>query len=252
MAVRDNAHFVADIAREHGSFGKFLAQWPAGDQVGLLELLAKRGARLGGRTGQYFLRFIGKDGFVTSTDVVACLRDAGLDISENPTSKRDLGEDPGRSSTPGRRRPACRSRTSRASAPCRSARTTTPRRCAWTNDRASSSWKARSTTRVDDKPYRLALAGHLLQLKPISVPARGGCWNIKSINPPCFIRDNSLALEIKKLQSRYILAHIAYHQFGIVAATGNMKYNIRGCAVAREKSTHLIWYCFLLQEDRLI
>jgi 3-methyladenine DNA glycosylase Tag len=89
-AVRDNARFVVDIASEHGSFGKFLAQWPAGDQIGLLELLAKRGARLGGRTGQYFLRFVGKDGFVMSSDVVACLRDAGLDIAENPTSKRDL------------------------------------------------------------------------------------------------------------------------------------------------------------------
>ncbi len=89
-AVRENVRFVADIAREHGSFGKFLAQWPLDDQVGLLELLAKRGARLGGRTGQYFLRFIGKDGFVMSTDVVACLRDAGLDIAPNPTSKKDL------------------------------------------------------------------------------------------------------------------------------------------------------------------
>ena len=84
------ARFVADIAREHGSFGKFLAQWPVSDQVGLLDLLGKRGARLGGRSGQYFLRFIGKDCFVTSADAVACLRDAGLDISESPTSKKDL------------------------------------------------------------------------------------------------------------------------------------------------------------------
>src|SRR5262245_4536158 len=90
MAVRANAGFVADIAGEHGSFGRFLAEWPADDQVGLLELLAKRGARLGGRSGQYFLRFIGKDCFVTSTDVVACLRDAGLDIAESPSSKKDL------------------------------------------------------------------------------------------------------------------------------------------------------------------
>ena len=89
-AVRENARFVADIAREHGSFGKFLSEWPAGDQIGLLELFAKRGSRLGGRTGQYFLRFIGKDCFITSVDAVACLRDAGLDISENPTSKKDL------------------------------------------------------------------------------------------------------------------------------------------------------------------
>ncbi|HWE16878.1 MAG TPA: DNA-3-methyladenine glycosylase I [Hyphomicrobiaceae bacterium] len=90
MAVRTNARFVADIAVEHGSFGKFLAHWSAEDQVGLLDLLAKRGARLGGHTGQYFLRFIGRDSFVTSTDVVACLRDAGLDISEKPSSRKDM------------------------------------------------------------------------------------------------------------------------------------------------------------------
>lgn len=90
LAVRDNAKFIGEIAREHGSFGKFLADWPASDQVGLLDLLAKRGARLGGGSGQYFLRFIGKDSFVLSTDVVACLREAGLDIPEHPTSKKDL------------------------------------------------------------------------------------------------------------------------------------------------------------------
>ena len=37
-SVRDNARFVSDIAAEHGSFGKFLAAWPADDQVGLLDL----------------------------------------------------------------------------------------------------------------------------------------------------------------------------------------------------------------------
>ena len=90
MAVRANARFVTDIAAAHGSFGKLLAEWPADDEVGLLELLAKRGARLGGHTGQYVLRFIGRDGFITSRDVVACLRDAGLDIAEKPSSKKDL------------------------------------------------------------------------------------------------------------------------------------------------------------------
>jgi len=90
MAVRQNAAFIDEIAREHGSFAKFLAGWPANDQIGLLDLLAKKGARLGGGTGQYFLRFIGKDSFVLSKDVVLCLRDAGLDIAESPTSKKDL------------------------------------------------------------------------------------------------------------------------------------------------------------------
>ena len=90
MAVRVNAQFISDVAKEQGSFGKFLAAWPPADQVSLLDVLAKQGARLGGRTGQFFLRFVGKDCFVLSMDVVACLRDAGLDISENPSSKRDL------------------------------------------------------------------------------------------------------------------------------------------------------------------
>jgi len=90
MSVEKNARFITDIAAEHGSFGRFLAEWPASDQVGLLDLLAKRGARLGGNTGQYLLRFLGKDGFMLSQDVVLCLRDAGLEIAAAPTSKKDL------------------------------------------------------------------------------------------------------------------------------------------------------------------
>jgi 3-methyladenine DNA glycosylase Tag len=92
MSVRANAAFVRDVAREHGSFGKLLAKWPASDEIGLLDLLAKRGSRLGGNTGQMLLRFLGWDGFVTSRDVVACLRDAGLDIAETVTAKRDLAK----------------------------------------------------------------------------------------------------------------------------------------------------------------
>jgi 3-methyladenine DNA glycosylase Tag len=91
-SVRENAAFVQDISKEHGSFGKFLASWPSSDQIGLLDLLAKRGSRLGGNTGQMFLRFVGWDGFVTSQDVVACLRDAGLDIAPEVKSKGDLAK----------------------------------------------------------------------------------------------------------------------------------------------------------------
>lgn len=92
MSVRDNAHFIQTIAKEHGSFGKFLSKWPASDEIGLLDLLSKRGSRLGGNTGQMFLRFVGWDGFVTSKDVVACLRDAGIDIAEEVKSKGDLAK----------------------------------------------------------------------------------------------------------------------------------------------------------------
>jgi 3-methyladenine DNA glycosylase Tag len=92
LSVRENAAFVQAIANEHGSFGRFLANWPSSDEVGLLELLAKRGSRLGGNTGQMFLRFVGFDGFVTSQDVVACLREAGLDIGPEAKSKSDLAK----------------------------------------------------------------------------------------------------------------------------------------------------------------
>ncbi len=90
LAVRANARFVADIAREHGSFGRFVAGWPADDQVGLLEVLGKRGSRLGGMTGQYLLRFLGRDGWMSSRDVVACLRDCGLEIGDGAISRREL------------------------------------------------------------------------------------------------------------------------------------------------------------------
>ncbi|PJZ77343.1 DNA-3-methyladenine glycosylase I [Leptospira neocaledonica] len=89
-SVRKNAQFVVDIAREHGSFGKFLADWPIQDQIGLLDFLSKHGSRLGGNTGQYFLRFIGRDSFILSSDVILCLRDIGLSLSSTGKSKKDL------------------------------------------------------------------------------------------------------------------------------------------------------------------
>ncbi len=90
LSVRANARFVADVAKAHGSFGRLLAEWPSSDEIGLLEKLSREGSRLGGATGQMFLRFVGWDGFVTSRDVVACLRDAGLDLPDEVKSRRDL------------------------------------------------------------------------------------------------------------------------------------------------------------------
>ncbi len=89
-SVKENAAFVERISREHGGFGRFLAAWPADDQVGLMAWLGKNGSRLGGNTGQYFLRWIGWDTFILSADMTAALRDAGLDIAEQPSSKKDL------------------------------------------------------------------------------------------------------------------------------------------------------------------
>lgn len=89
-SVRENAQFIEDISMNYGTFSTFIAGWPESDLIGLFELLKKRGSRLGGLTGQRFLRNVGKDTFILTKDVVACLKSSGLDIKDSPTSKREL------------------------------------------------------------------------------------------------------------------------------------------------------------------
>ena len=89
QSVRGNAQFLCDLADEHGSAGKFFADWPMSDQIGLLDIMKKRGSRLGGNTGQVVLRWMGKDGFIMSGDVVKALIREGV-VDKMPTSKKDL------------------------------------------------------------------------------------------------------------------------------------------------------------------
>lgn len=91
LSVQANAHFILDIAREHGSFGKFIGRWPSQDLVGLFDYMKKHGSRLGGMTGQRVLRNSGRDSFVITGDVVRCLQLAGVDINDNPGGKRAMG-----------------------------------------------------------------------------------------------------------------------------------------------------------------
>ena len=88
-ATRANAAFVSDLGKEYGSAARYLLDWPDSDQIGLLDVLVKRGDRLGGMTGQYFLRAIGKQNFVISQDVVACLKDAGVAITGDGSGKAE-------------------------------------------------------------------------------------------------------------------------------------------------------------------
>lgn len=86
QSVRDNAVMLRDLAEAHGSAARCFADWPREDFVGLLELLKKRGNRLGGNTGAYALRFMGVDSFIPSQDVVARLVAEGV-IDKAPSSK---------------------------------------------------------------------------------------------------------------------------------------------------------------------
>ena len=87
-AVQENARFFADLAEEHGSVGAFLSGWPVADYMGLLEVLKKRGTRLGGNTGQYFLRFAGVESFILSMSVVGRLVAEGV-VDKAPGSKAE-------------------------------------------------------------------------------------------------------------------------------------------------------------------
>ncbi|MEM1153879.1 MAG: DNA-3-methyladenine glycosylase I [Pseudomonadota bacterium] len=92
LSIQENAHFILDIAREHGSFGKFVSRWPTEDLVGLFELMKRRGCRLGGMSGQRVLRNMGKDTYILTKDVVECLNKAGLDITNVSPGKTKLKE----------------------------------------------------------------------------------------------------------------------------------------------------------------
>ena len=87
--VPENARFISDIAEEYGSFGAFLTSWPLDDYVGLLEFLKKKGSRIGGNTGQYFLRFSGLESFIMSRSTVNRLIAEGV-VDKVPSSKKDF------------------------------------------------------------------------------------------------------------------------------------------------------------------
>ena len=84
-----NAAEMLAISREHGGFGRWLAEWPDSDLVGLWKVLGKRFERMGGHSAPRFLRLCGRDTFVFTDDVLAALK--ALDVIDGkPTRKDDL------------------------------------------------------------------------------------------------------------------------------------------------------------------
>ncbi|QOQ69100.1 DNA-3-methyladenine glycosylase I [Photobacterium damselae] len=78
MTIPVNADMIHRAAVEYGSFAQMVADWPCEDIIGLWQYLKKKGARLGGNTGPYALRTMGKDTFIISQDVEAYLRNIGV------------------------------------------------------------------------------------------------------------------------------------------------------------------------------
>lgn len=91
QTIPENAYMIHEVVNEHGSFSQFIADWPSDDIIGLWAYLKKHGARLGGNTGPYTLRALGKDTFLLSRDVESYLRghkiiDGGLQTKKSLTS----------------------------------------------------------------------------------------------------------------------------------------------------------------------
>ena len=89
-ATRENALFLCALAKEHGSAARFFADWPAADVVGLWDVLRERGSRLGGFTGQFVLRHLGKDTPMLTDSVLRALRAQGVVEVKSPSSRAAL------------------------------------------------------------------------------------------------------------------------------------------------------------------
>jgi 3-methyladenine DNA glycosylase Tag len=87
-SVRANATAMIGIAEEHGSMGRYLANWPDGKVVALWDDLAKRFSQMGGNSAAYFLRMVGKDSFILTPYVVGGLNKWGAFTGE-PKGKAD-------------------------------------------------------------------------------------------------------------------------------------------------------------------
>ena len=90
VAVRNNAVYVLDRQRSHGSFAKFIADWPEENITGLWLEMKKQGCRLGGNSGPMMLRSMGKDTFLLTKDVCDALINQGFIKKISPSSQRDL------------------------------------------------------------------------------------------------------------------------------------------------------------------
>lgn len=82
-----NARMIVEVTEQHGSFGKFLAQWPSAEQAELLRFFKKHGARLGGTAAQHVLRRLGWDGYLLTPDNLTALRNHKL-LDASPYSRR--------------------------------------------------------------------------------------------------------------------------------------------------------------------
>ena len=172
MSVRANAGFVREVAKEHGSFGKLAGQ------VAVLQ--RGRVARTARETRQPARRQHRPD--AAALPRLGRLRDVErhrrLPARRRPRRRRGPSTRSAtsprcrRSSTPGPRKPACPTRTYRASAPCRSARITMPIRWRVTSMGRSEARVRLAVTRFSIKSRRTRGLRRAGAVRPGHIPSR--------------------------------------------------------------------------------
>lgn len=88
MTIKANAQMIYEENLKCG-FSEMIASWPSDEITALWAYLKSHGARLGGNTGPYALRAMGKDTFFLTRDIEAYLRSHNL-ITGGLHSKRSL------------------------------------------------------------------------------------------------------------------------------------------------------------------
>ena len=87
-SVGENARYLQALAYEYKTVGAYFATWDGANYWANLRALQTEGSRMGGRTGQVFLRRMGLDTLVFSPDVLTALAREGV-ISKMPASAKD-------------------------------------------------------------------------------------------------------------------------------------------------------------------
>lgn len=88
-SVGDNARFFLRLSEAYGSLGTYFAGWSVKDYCKNIQALQAGGSRLGGKTGQIFLRRLGVDTMVFSPDVLKALKREKV-VSKMPSSRKDF------------------------------------------------------------------------------------------------------------------------------------------------------------------
>jgi len=87
LSVGENARFISDIGKTHGSASAWFADWPSERYMELCLELKARGSRLGGITGQRMMRRMGVDALILTPTVIRALNSWGV-IEGEPASKK--------------------------------------------------------------------------------------------------------------------------------------------------------------------